>query len=147
MTHVEVGLIVSIIGLLIVIITGAIKLTSYVKDREQAMRVDMGKIELGLRAEMASHEDALSADLLQLERDTNAKVEDTRKAIGEQGHALRQHIQQIELWMRDNLVSKKSFEVVTERIEKSIGTLGTKFEEGMEKVSKRIDAKIEKLGH
>ena len=88
--------------------------------------------------------DASDARLTKLEGDMlvlNERYERDRKLeaerhetltlrIGETGAALREHVRQIELWMRDNLLSKQTYNLVNE---KSDGRLD------------RIEAKLDRL--
>jgi len=94
----------------------------------------------GLDNTIQTHEDRLGkmeaeVSLVKTRFDLERRAMDERyetltSRIGEQGVALRQHIHQIEVWMRDHLVSKDTFTTV-------INKLDSRFD--------RLDAKLDKL--
>jgi hypothetical protein len=78
--------------------------------------------------------DNLQRDMANLERETINKVETFRHDAGEMGAAIRQKMHEMETWNRDTFVRKDSFELVINRIEKSMEKLGDRVEEKLEKL-------------
>ena len=80
-----------------------------------------------------------------LQRDMNEqastgaiRAETIRHEAGEMGAAIRQKIHEVETWNRDTFVRKDSFEIVVNRIEKSMEKLGDRVEEKLEKFWERV---------
>ncbi len=53
-------------------------------------------------------------------------IETVRHDFGETGAALRQRMHEMEMWGRDNNLSKRTFEIVTGEIKESIKTVSEK---------------------
>lgn len=66
-------------------------------------------------------------------------LDSLRREFGESVMAVRQKINDVELWTRDNLVSKTTFDLVTQRIEKGLEKLGDKIEDRLERLGERIE--------
>jgi predicted PurR-regulated permease PerM len=54
---------------------------------------------------------------------------------------LREKVYQIEIWARDEFVRKGSFEIVINRMEKSIEKIGDKIDAKFDDLTKRINAR------
>lgn len=67
-------------------------------------------------------------DMDAVEQGSIVRADSLRSETGEMGHALRTKIHEVEMWSRDTLVRKDSFEMVIGRLEKSIEKLTDKLE-------------------
>jgi high-affinity Fe2+/Pb2+ permease len=83
--------------------------------------------------------DNLREDVIGLERGSIERVEILRRETGEMGAALRTKLHEVETWNRDTFVRKESFEVVVNRIEKSIEKMTDKLEDKFDKVMERFE--------
>lgn len=96
----------------------------------------------GLEKDLKEYFDAqidnLSRDLTKLDRAGMERAETLRHEFGETGAALRTKIHEVETWNRDTFVRKESFEMVVNRIEKSMEKLGDRFEDKLEKLGNLI---------
>lgn len=79
-------------------------------------------------------------DIVDLERTAVNRGETFQREAGEMGHALRTKIHEIETWNRDTFVRKESFEVVINRIEKSIDKMGDKLESKIDRAVERLQS-------
>jgi hypothetical protein len=77
---------------------------------------------------------------------TGAEFSILRREIGETMTAMRQKINEVEIWGRDNYVKKDTFNMVTDRITQSIEKLGNKIEGRIDKMDEKFD-EIIKNGH
>ena len=82
--------------------------------------------------------DNLQRDMANMERDCITRSETLRHDAGEMGAAIRQKMHEMETWNRDTFVRKESFELVVNRIEKSMEKLGDRVEEKLEKFWERV---------
>lgn len=117
------------------IVGGAVWKVSRV-EKELGERMDEQVDEL--REEMNAQIDNVQRDHKNLEKDSIGRAETLRHESGETGHAIRQKIHEVEMFVRDRFVSKESFELVVGRIEKSIERMGDKLEERIEKAIERL---------
>lgn len=81
--------------------------------------------------------DNLEKDIVVQERNGLDRMETLRKETGEMGLALRSKIHEMETWNRDTFVRKDSFEMVINRVEKSIEKMADKLEEKIDKLVAR----------
>jgi hypothetical protein len=79
---------------------------------------------------------------LELERKINSKADSVLSNFGETISAAKQKMTDMELWNRDNFVSKQTFNVVMEQWR----TWFTRFEDKIEKRFDRIDSKLDSNG-
>ena len=79
-------------------------------------------------------------DMTNNERENLGRLEVLQKETGEMGHALRTKVHEVETWSRDNFVRKESFEMVINRIEKSIDKMSDKIESKIDKLEGKIDS-------
>lgn len=79
--------------------------------------------------------DNLQRDLVRLEKAGMERADTIRHEFGETASALRTKIHEVETWNRDTFVRKESFEMVVNRIEKSLEKLGDRFEEKLDKIA------------
>lgn len=77
--------------------------------------------------------DDLQHEIARLEKEARERGDTYRSEFGETCAAIRQKIHDVEVFARDNFVSKDSFESVVGRIERSF-----------EKMTERLEGKIEK---
>ena len=83
--------------------------------------------------------DAFANSLHQLETRLEAAVDSTEHNVGEGMTAIRQKMTDMELWNRDNFVSRGTFNMVVTQIRES----WLRFEDKLDKRLDRIDAKLE----
>lgn len=82
--------------------------------------------------------DAINANRIELEKKINEETDTIRKEFGETVSALKEKLTQVELYIRDNYVTKNSFNTVLERILAEIRTLSEK----LDSHRLRVDAEI-----
>jgi uncharacterized membrane protein YheB (UPF0754 family) len=82
--------------------------------------------------------DNIQRDIQKIERAGMDRAEALRHEFGETGAALRTKIHEVETWNRDTFVRKESFEMVVNRIEKSM-------EKAVDKIEKRIENMFERM--
>lgn len=95
-------------------------------------------LEKDLKEYFDAQVDNTHRDVVNLERSGMERAETLRHEFGETGNALRTKIHEMETWNRDTFVRKDSFEMVINRIEKSMEKLGDRFEEKLDKLVERI---------
>lgn len=81
----------------------------------------------------------MDEDKAALERQINDKTNEAMHNFGETVSAIRAKITEMELWNRDNFVSKGTFQTVVEQIRQS----WQRFEDKIDKRLDRIDAKLD----
>lgn len=114
-------------GTALAVIGYAIKLTWKVRS-----------IEKEICDNMDAQIDNVQRDVANLQRESLGRADTIRHEFGETASAIRQKIHDVETWNRDTFVRKESFEMVVNRIEKSMEKLGDRFEEKLDKVIERI---------
>lgn len=72
--------------------------------------------------------DAITGNRLELEKKMDDEMEEIRRQFGETITALREKLTQIELYIRDNYVSKNSFNTVLDRILVEMKSISEKVE-------------------
>lgn len=77
-------------------------------------------------------------DMAELERETLGRFEVLRQETGEQGHALRTKIHEVETWSRDNFVRNENFEAAVIRLTNSIEKIGDKLEAKIDRAVERL---------
>lgn len=95
-------------------------------------------IEREIRDDMDAQIDNLQRDIVKLQSAGMERADTLRHEFGETGAAIRQKIHDVETWNRDTFVRKESFELVVNRIEKSMEKLGDRFEEKLDRLVERI---------
>lgn len=90
-----------------------------------------------LRNEMEAKFENVGRDVLRLERDNTGRAEIMRHETGEMGAALRAKIHEVEMFTRDTFVSKQSFEIVINRMEKMMDKLGDRLESKLDGMARR----------
>lgn len=98
----------------------------------------LSRIETDNREYTDAQFDNVQRDVFKLERAGMDRAETLRHEFGETASALRTKIHEVETWNRDTFVRKESFEMVVNRIEKSMEKLGDRFEEKLDKLVERI---------
>jgi methyl-accepting chemotaxis protein len=94
----------------------------------------------GTRA-LAKMEAAILAQLNAHQKDTDDEFGKVRNEFGETGKALREKINQVELFLRDNYVRRDSFYKVNDDTQASIKTLGDDLKSWLERLETKIDSK------
>ena len=84
----------------------------------------------------------IDAARLELEQKIHIETDQTTHNFGETVNAIRQKMNDMELWNRDNFVSKSTFSTVMEQWR----TWFVRFEDKMDKRLDRIDAKLDGKG-
>lgn len=88
----------------------------------------LGKIRDTVRDEIDVHRNRIDAE-----------IDNVRLEFGESVRAVRQKINDVELWTRDNLVKKDSFGTVTDRISREVRDLGERLDKRLERMESKID--------
>lgn len=81
------------------------------------------------------------AALTEHQKETDAEFAVVRREIGETGAALRQKINEVELWARDNYVRREGFYKVRDDLDAAISKLGDKIDNRLERMEAKIDNK------
>ena len=76
--------------------------------------------------------------MTELDRETLGRFEQLRQETGEQGHALRTKIHEVETWSRDNFVRNEYFEAAMVRLTSSIEKIGDKLEAKIDRAVERL---------
>lgn len=121
-----IGALIGGAGLLVSVITVAVKSTRA-----------LSKAETEIRADMDAQVDNLQRDVSRLEREAMVRGDTYRQEFGETASAIRQKLHDVEVFTRDHFVSKDSFELVVGRLEKSIEKLGDKIEDKLDRMFQR----------
>jgi len=98
----------------------------------------VARIEKEQREYTDAQVDNLQRDLNIVKTIGSDRAEIIRHETGEMGAAIRAKIHEFEVFSRDKFVSKESFELVVNRIEKSMEKLGDRVEEKLEKFWERV---------
>ena len=78
-------------------------------------------------------------------RTTNVSGDDIlRREMGEMGIALRTHIHNVALHVRDNFVSKESFVNAVSRVERTVESGLAELKKTMDKAVERMERKLDK---
>ncbi len=115
------------IGTALAVVGYAVKLTWKVRGIEREIRDDMD-----------AQIDNVQRDVAKLERAGIERAEVVRHEMGETAAAIRQKVHDVETWNRDNFIRKENFELVVNRLEKSMEKLGDRFEEKLDKLVERL---------
>jgi hypothetical protein len=89
----------------------------------------LSKIRDTIRDEIETHRIAFDAD-----------IDGLRREFGETAQAIRQKINDVEIWGRDNYVKKDSFTTVTDRISREILSIAERLDKRLERMEIKIDA-------
>lgn len=98
----------------------------------------LGRTHSATDEKIAEKERTATSELAALERRMQADIDNTIKNFGETMSAFRTKINDVELWNRDNFVSKLTFQTV-------VGDMKRSWERFEDKLSKRLDIIDEKL--
>lgn len=112
----------------------------------------LGRVVEQMRAAIKEDIDEERDKIVSTIDDLKAKFEDDQKTqdhnFGEVGHAMRQHIadvekkiREVEIWGRDNYVQKGEFEKATDRLEAAIRAMGADIKSDIRGLNAKIDAK------
>jgi len=71
--------------------------------------------------------------------ETDGEFTMLRRETGEIAAALRQKVNEVELWARDNFVRRDSFLLATSRIETSVTTMGQQIEARLVRMEDKLD--------
>lgn len=91
------------------------------------------------RLELAQIKQDVFSALAKFKTETAADHDTSKREFGETVQAVRQKINDVELWTRDNLVDKRTFDLVTNRIEQAVSRLSDKIDDRMDKLGDRIE--------
>jgi tetrahydromethanopterin S-methyltransferase subunit G len=69
------------------------------------------------------------------------KINRQAREFGETVAAIRQKMQDVEIWGRDNYVKKDSFALVTDRISREVKDFGDRIDKRLERMEEKIDSK------
>lgn len=71
--------------------------------------------------------------------DVDAAIDASSRAVGESLSALRQKATDMELWNRDNFVRRQEFASMVESFNRSVESLGSKFDVAVSRLESKID--------
>ncbi len=125
-------LIVAVVGLIITVITAAVKTTRAVAASEVEIRKDFT---LAMQNVKDDHTEKIDA----AKRERDEKIDAARREFGEVASAIRQKVQDFETWSRDEFVRKGSFELVVTRIEKGMDALGSRIDQRFDRIMDRME--------
>lgn len=111
----------------------------------------LNKREKAMNEHADAHFQNVQHDIHQLEltlaksRSENVSGDDIiRREFGEVAHAIRAKVHDLELHVRDNFVSKPTFEAAVNRIERSVETGIKDIKQAMDKTVERIERRLDK---
>lgn len=129
----------ALIVLVITLIGSTVKTVLFVTKMKEDLLAALTSQVDALVAKLAAQDLAHHARVAQMERDHHEELAALRREFGTVGEAIRQKVNQFEIWSRDEFVRKGSFEIVIARMEKSNETLGDKIEKRLDKMAERIE--------
>lgn len=77
--------------------------------------------------------------ITKLERECTELITQAERRCGETVAAVRQKINDVELWTRDNLVNNKTFSTAMMGIEADFKAIGTRLEAGFDRIEAKFD--------
>lgn len=83
--------------------------------------------------------DTVSEQVAEHRRGFEEELDTLRHETGETVHAIREKLREVELWTRDNLVGKETFNTVTDRISREFRDLGERLDKRLERMEGKID--------
>jgi hypothetical protein len=128
-------------GTLVVVVGGIIGIFTWLTSDRRSVREALEKKDEEVSRDLRQIEaevDNVRHDISALDR---ASVEDRsniRKEVGETGHALRTKMHELEVYVRDEYVHIKTFDLV-------IGELKSSVDKGVERLEKYFDKAIERV--
>lgn len=90
-------------------------------------------------AELTAIRQAAFIEYKDLRREVDDKIEKVYREVGEAPKALREHVTQMELWMRDNLLPRKEYERDQDQVLASVKTLSDTIDRRLNTVDKKLD--------
>lgn len=98
----------------------------------------IGTIIAGVRA-FAKLEANLRSAINEASKEVDERIERQAREFGEVVSAMRQKIQEVELYGRDHYVSKETFTMLVAELKMGIERLGDRMEEGVRRMEAKID--------
>lgn len=106
-------------------------------DRHRADEQDDLKEALLLQLRETRHTLFGRIDMMNAKHDDD--IDDMRKSFGDTGSAIRQKINEVELWTRDHFVPNNHFDQIIKMHDKQNDMLVAKFDSGMQRLEGKID--------
>ena len=78
--------------------------------------------------------------IMEMERRFEDAVDRTTHDFGESISAIRQHVNSVELWNRDNFVNKNTFQLIVTEIKESGIRLENKIDDRFKEINVKLDA-------
>lgn len=88
---------------------------------------------------LAASEQAIQRSLVSSRKELDSHIDGLRREVGETLTAMRQKIQEVELYIRDNYVRRDSFSEVTKRISNEVEAAVGRVELQVAKLENKID--------
>lgn len=96
---------------------------------------------VGLTWGVAKIRDAVRAEIEEHREKFDTQIDALRQNTGEMGAALRQKINDVELYARDTFMRRDSFQLVQAELKEQVKALGDKIENRLERMEAKIDSK------
>jgi hypothetical protein len=96
---------------------------------------------IGLTWGVAKIRDAVRTEIEEHREKFDGHIDILRQNTGEMGAALRQKINDVELYARDTFMRRDSFQLVQAELKEQVKALGDKIENRLERMEQKIDDK------
>lgn len=99
----------------------------------------LSRVEASIRQSVSDHRKEIDTEIMGVRKDFSDDLTVMRREFGETGAAIRAKINEVELFMRDEFVRKRSFEAVLNEVRGDIKGMGDKLEARLLRMEGKID--------
>lgn len=99
----------------------------------------LGRSSKSADVKIAQRAKAVTEELNDMERRLHADIDNSTRQFGETVSAIRTKVTEIELWNRDNFVSKGTFKAVTDEMKRSWERFEDNLNDKLEAIDKKLD--------
>lgn len=99
----------------------------------------LGRSSKSADVKIAQRAKAVTEELNDMERRLHADIDNSTRQFGETVSAIRTKVTEIELWNRDNFVSKGTFKSVTDEMKRSWERFEDNLNDKLEAIDKKLD--------
>ena len=99
----------------------------------------LGRSSKSADVKIAQRAKAVTEELNDMERRLHADIDNSTRQFGDTVTAIRTKVTEIELWNRDNFVSKGTFKAVTDEMKRSWERFEDNLNDKLEAIDKKLD--------
>ena len=99
----------------------------------------LGRSSKSADVKIAQRAKVVTEELNDMERRLHADIDNSTRQFGETVSAIRTKVTEIELWNRDNFVSKGTFKAVTDEMKRSWERFEDNLNDKLEAIDKKLD--------